>query len=366
MRRTPYELIAVAAVAVGLLALRDMHAFLRPDFWAEDGRAFFGGWNTVGWRSFIEPYAGYLHLMPRTVAAVAGLLPLGWTLIVFLLGAVAFTAWASVTLVLCLPGRAAWIGAVAPLLAFGGSEVLGTPTNLQWVTAIALAAIAVSPPGGAANKGAMVVFAGLSGPFSLLYLPVFTARLWLLRAHRPEVAVCLLALLCGAIQGAFILSQPRVGGGGLDPALFGTLGDLLTASVGSSWGFVALAAIGTGLGAGTHRLARVGLVLLAGLVLASIAVKFAPLPDMFSSGAVGHRYWYVPSGLWLLCLALLLAEPLPWLRLAGAVGLACFLLGYAYQPFFIPDPIHYGTWKQGIRDGSYRYPPDKTVAVPHR
>ncbi|WP_420563488.1 hypothetical protein [Thalassobaculum sp.] len=77
MRRSPFQLIAVAALAVALLTLRDSDTFLRPDFWAEDGRAFFGGWNALGWASLLEPKAGYLHLMPRTVAAVAGLLPLG-------------------------------------------------------------------------------------------------------------------------------------------------------------------------------------------------------------------------------------------------------------------------------------------------
>ena len=55
MRRFPFQLIAVAALAVALLALRDSDAFLRPDFWAEDGRAFFGGWNALGWASFLEP-----------------------------------------------------------------------------------------------------------------------------------------------------------------------------------------------------------------------------------------------------------------------------------------------------------------------
>ena len=366
MKRAPYLAIAVAAMAVALLALRDTDAFLRPDFWAEDGRAFFRGWNTFGWRSFVEPYAGYLHLIPRTVAAIAGLLPLEWTLVVFLLGSVAFTAWTSVTLFLCLPGAAAWLGAAAPLLAFGGGEVLGTPTNLQWITALGLAAIAVSPAGGAAHKGALVLFAGLSGPFSLLFLPVFAARLWLLRAHQAEVAVCALAIVCGAIQGALIATQPQADAPGLGPAVFGTLADLLRASVGSSWGLVALAAVAAGLAAGTHRLARTGLAVLAGLVLSSIAVKFAALPDMFADGAVGHRYWYVPSGLWLLCLALMLAEPARWLRAAGAVGIVCFLVGYAYQPFLIPPPVHYGTWEQGIREGSYRYPPDKVVPVPGR
>lgn len=366
MRRASYELIAVAVATVGLLALRDSDAFLRPDFWAEDGRAFFRSWNMFGWRSFVEPYAGYLHLMPRTIAAAAGLLPLEWTLTVFLLGAAGFTTWAGVTLFLCLPGHAAWLGALSPLLAFGGSEVLGTPTNLQWITAIVLAAIAVSPPGGAANKGAMVVVAGLSGPFSLLYLPVFAVRLWLLRAHRPDVVVCGLALLCGAIQGGFILSQPQAGSAALSPAVFGTFGDLVTASVGSAWGLVALAAVAAGLAAGTYRVPRIGLAVLAGLVLASIAVKFASMPDMFAGGDVGHRYWYVPSGLLLLSLALMLAEPVRWLRRAGAIGALFFLLGYFYQPFFIPASTHYGSWEQGIRDGVYRYPPDKMVPVPSR
>lgn len=366
MRRLPYDLIVVAVAAVGLLALRDADAFLRPDFWAEDGRAFFGGWNASGWSSFIEPYAGYLHLMPRTVAAAAGLLPLEWTLVVFLIGAVAFTAWASITLFLCLPSPASWFGALAPLLAFGGSEILATPTNLQWITAVALAAIAVSPSGGAPNKGAMAVFAGLSGPFSVLYLPAFATRLWIFRGNRPEAAVCVLAILCGVIQGLVIFSGPQTGGGAVGPAAIGTARDLLLASVGSTWGLLALAAVGSGLVGGMYRWARVGLAILAMMVLASVAVKFAAMPDMFARADVGHRYWYVPSGLWLLCLALMLAEPMQLLRLVGVFGLACFLLGYAYQPFFVPAPTHYGTWEQGISDGSYRYPPGKIVSVPAR
>jgi hypothetical protein len=55
MRRLPFQLIAVAALAVALLALRDSDAFLRTDFWAEDGRAFFGGRNALGWASLLEP-----------------------------------------------------------------------------------------------------------------------------------------------------------------------------------------------------------------------------------------------------------------------------------------------------------------------
>lgn len=314
----------------------------------------------------LEPYAGYLHLMPRTVAAAAGLLPLDWTLVVFLTGAVAFTTWASATIVLCLPGPAAWIGAAAPLLAFGGSEVLGTPTNLQWITVVALAAIAVSPPGAAANKGRD---GGLRQPVRTVLppLPAGLCRpLWVMRAHRPEIAACLLALLSGVVQGALVLSEQPSGDGGRSPALFGTLADLVAASVGSPWGTVSLAAVAAGLTVGGDRLPRIGLVLLTGLVLASIAVKFAPMPDMFAGGVVGHRYWYVPSGLWLLCLGLMLAEPAPRLRLAGTVGLVCFLLGYAYQPFFSPAPVHYDSWQQGIRDGTYRYPPDKTVDIPRR
>ena len=369
MKRDRYELVAVALTAVIILAVRDVDGFLRPDFWAEDGRVFFRGWNNDGWASFAVPYAGYLHLFPRTIAAIAGLLPLAWTLHVFLIGAVIVTAWACVTIFLCFRDRsriAAWLAALTPLLAFGGSEVLGTPTNLQWLTAIVLAAIAVSGRGSTANKGIMTVAAGLSGPFSFLFLPVFAARLWLVRADRPEAAVSCLALLCGFVQGAVILSHPQ--GPGFPPvsALLGTMADLLRASLGSPVGFVTLAALVLGLTAGEHRRERWALCFLAAVIVASIAVKFAGTPGIFDGGAVGHRYWYIPSGLWLISLALLIAEPRGWLRRAGIAGLVCFLVGYAFTPFLIPEDRHYGTWEEGMRTGTYTYPPGKVVPVPPR
>src|SRR5215472_2407952 len=59
-----------------LLVFRRPDALTNPQFWAEDGVQFFFSQITRGtWASLFRPYAGYLHLIPRLVAAGASPLP---------------------------------------------------------------------------------------------------------------------------------------------------------------------------------------------------------------------------------------------------------------------------------------------------
>src|SRR5688572_3170777 len=41
-----------------------------PQLWSEDGTTFFFDAATKGWASWPTPYAGYLHLVPRTIACL--------------------------------------------------------------------------------------------------------------------------------------------------------------------------------------------------------------------------------------------------------------------------------------------------------
>ena len=57
----------VIACAV-LLALRKPWALHTPQLWAEDGSIFLTQDEQMGIRAWVEPYNGYLHILPRLIA----------------------------------------------------------------------------------------------------------------------------------------------------------------------------------------------------------------------------------------------------------------------------------------------------------
>ena len=80
-----WPLSAIAAVAQNravMLAFSTLILFYRkpgtlhnPQFWAEDGTTFFRENIERGAWAIFQPYAGYLLVIPRIVAWLAGLLP---------------------------------------------------------------------------------------------------------------------------------------------------------------------------------------------------------------------------------------------------------------------------------------------------
>ena len=86
----------VAAITVAILALivflRSPANLLNPQFYAEDGYIFFqSAWERGFLPSLLEPYSGYLHVVPRVVAGLALLVPLLKAPLVFNLAAFAIT-----------------------------------------------------------------------------------------------------------------------------------------------------------------------------------------------------------------------------------------------------------------------------------
>ena len=84
-RRT-YLLTAVILV---LAFVRRPEGFLGPQLWAEDALVFWSEFNQFGVTSFWTPHAGYLHFIPRGIAAAASLFALEWTGVVFFYSSVA-------------------------------------------------------------------------------------------------------------------------------------------------------------------------------------------------------------------------------------------------------------------------------------
>jgi len=78
MRRMqrPLAIILVFCLAIGLLFVRAPDALLTPQFWAEDANHFWLEQYQHGFlASLFQIYAGYVHAMPRLIAAIASPLP---------------------------------------------------------------------------------------------------------------------------------------------------------------------------------------------------------------------------------------------------------------------------------------------------
>ncbi|MGH8032301.1 MAG: hypothetical protein ACREO8_08050 [Luteimonas sp.] len=64
-------------------AMKSPGALTSPPFWAEDGIVFFQQQHHAGTSLLLEPYAGYLHFIPRLIAWISSVAPLEWVPLAF-------------------------------------------------------------------------------------------------------------------------------------------------------------------------------------------------------------------------------------------------------------------------------------------
>lgn len=202
----PNQLGWLVAVCAVLLVLRKPWALHTPQLWAEDGSIFLTQDEQLGLRAWLEPYNGYLHLLPRLIAWTASHTadPAWWPAIynglAFVLQVALFARLASPRVV--LPAKP-WL-MLAFVLVVGTGEVLINVTNLQWVTAffLILQIFTTRPQSHAQRAGdlALLGVIALNGPFALVFAPLYLWRAW-----RERNADTLLALgvitLCAGLQG---------------------------------------------------------------------------------------------------------------------------------------------------------------------
>ena len=130
--------ILILGFALAVLVLRRPDAVLYPQFWAEDF-AFLLDAERIGLASFWMPRAGYLHFFPRLIAwpgmYLDPVLQPAW----FVGSAVAVTLAVVATCLsprIPLPAKP-WLALAVVVVPHSG-EVFLNPTNLQWLTALAL------------------------------------------------------------------------------------------------------------------------------------------------------------------------------------------------------------------------------------
>jgi hypothetical protein len=228
LRTRLQEKPAVWAALCGLVLLARYPAWImRPRLWAEDGNVFFLQAGRSWLADVLTPYAGYLHLLPRTVAWAGvrldpALIP-------------SFYVYSALLIALCVVARlfsARLHLPCKPLLALaivtvpGTGEVFLTPTNLQWITALSLVmTLLMDDPRSALEWAGDLVFlaaAGLTGPFGIFVAPFFIYRA-LSRRTRASIVVASV-IVATAIAQVWVLRAhpgPNLYPGGLfDPVEF--------------------------------------------------------------------------------------------------------------------------------------------------
>jgi hypothetical protein len=215
-KRIPYASV-VAALAACLLFLRGVPRLRDAALHHEDGQIFLSQAHNGGVAAFVKPYAGYLHLIPRMVAAVLEPFPVTAAPVLYAVAAllvhvVMLTPALSARLEWIIPGQMlravlfALLCLMPPLW-----EVLGNIANLIFVGGISLLLLMLSddPRSGSGRAGELAAVAalGLSGPLIVFFVPWFVWR-WRRTRSRHSRAVVAVGVAAALVQGAtFLLSE---------------------------------------------------------------------------------------------------------------------------------------------------------------
>ncbi len=196
---------AFAIVIFLILWLRRPDSLLNAQFWAEDGGVFFREQILFGfWGTLTRPYSGYLHVIPRIIAALMCQLPVRWVPLGFnagtlLLESISCSAffWPCYRRLIASDSLRAVCCLCAAASIVAGSELIGTLSNVQWYLCIlSLLLILVAGTGMEIGLTALQVCIAFTAPITLLYVPFL---LWQLKNNplrlRVRPLIHLLALL---------------------------------------------------------------------------------------------------------------------------------------------------------------------------
>jgi hypothetical protein len=211
VRWRSWRLVAAASllvfVASAVQLLRLPHGAALNTIWAEDGTIFLQQAKSIGRLGAIpHTYNGYVHLLPRLIAAVAASFPVSAAAAV--LGSLSALTAGVVALFVFIATRehipSPWwrlgLSASIVFMPIAGTETLDNVANVQWyLIAAAFWALLWRPQGRVARAVQAVVclVAAASAPLCVLLLPLAAARLVALRSPREQAPT--LGLLAGLL-----------------------------------------------------------------------------------------------------------------------------------------------------------------------
>jgi hypothetical protein len=357
-------------LALALLYLRAPDAFINPQFWAEDGPAFWQHQARFGWRVLFDPYLGYMLFAPRLVALAASFFDPALAPRLFAAGAIAITIWSAATAATCVAdwrvGALLGAGLILAPVAYG--EIFGRVSHLQWILAPTLALTLVSRAD--ANKLAFASVAAFTGPYSIFLAPI--AALAFYRSRSPVAVVCLIGAAVGI--ACLLLRYGRPSGFSLPKAAITIVDIVQIAGIMLFRAFnsiFALAAIGTvivlfAVAEEEDRAVRLAQLYLAFTILGAAAARLLTEPRAldFDNVDAGGRYFYVARVALIWCATYLLFSGPIWRRtLSLAFIVVMVASGFPLQR----DPLPDAHWAEKIRSGAKQIeisPPGWVVTVP--
>jgi hypothetical protein len=219
-----YTWVALIALGSAMSSLRPFPTDQRFTMGIEDGAIFTDQARILGvWRSFFTTYAGYLHFLPRCVAAIASGLPLAWSPVIYYSSAALVAGAAAAIAMRCARGMglsalsSILVAAAVLILPAAGWEVPGELTNVEWPIIAVFVVFIISWIGGYQPRSrwamALLVVAGLTSPLLVVSLPVI-AIVAFRRRTRLDLAVLVTVVVTALVQFGARLGSSNVRGSG--------------------------------------------------------------------------------------------------------------------------------------------------------
>lgn len=360
-------------LAALVFGLRIPDRIFEPQFRDEDAFVFFRYDGFFGLKAFAIEYGGFLYTLQRGVAWLAGFTHPRWAPLVY--------NWSSLLITATVCGRIAIAGLPAAWRAGFIALFLLHPfclwnaiqlTNVLWFTAALFPVFAIerAPPARAGKliTIAVLVILGLSGPFGLIFTPLFVLRCLFLERSRYAISLAASVALTSFVQGFYLFSSVRTheimatespslskfwtaANRFVVHTLFGGFADE-TSTLQSLLGFAIIALFAAGSAIALRRTMSRKDGIRAGMLLAGAALIYAggvlgnygPWLDVIPGG-YNTRYYILPYLLfgWAV-IALACAPGLRWMRLPAAA----LILVTALSEFRSPALPH-STWAEDLR-----------------
>lgn len=210
------ELITILAVLC-LLIYKYPSPFMYKLIWTEDGNIFVEGAQNGFLHSLITPHNGYLQTIQRLFAGFALLFDFKYLPIIYLSASI-LSLCALIHIIFTFLDVKLWKKVLISALIVSVSPncvIFSNLCNIHWILVTILMIFIASDfiVSGKVNKtiiGISTLFIGLSGPFSVILLPVLFLRIFVKKDFRKYIFFYVPFLISSFIQSYFLLTTPRI------------------------------------------------------------------------------------------------------------------------------------------------------------
>lgn len=222
--RSRDKLLLLFGITTIIMFIRKTDSIIHPQFWAEDGTVFFLQQYNQGVSALFEPYAGYLHVVPRLIALFSdSFFPYSAAPYVYNYSSLFLTLLVIANIFssrLIMNNKFLLVLSVV-LVPHYRNQVFLNITNLQWILAILIIVTLLKeqphPKYGNVHVQRIVDFTviiccGLTGPFIIFLLPFFVWKCFRARNYH-SYSIVMAVIAVASIQLLFIINDVPLSSG---------------------------------------------------------------------------------------------------------------------------------------------------------